>query len=78
MPVDAEVGVEGGFAETAFVGVDGLQVGGVGDVDCIGADADDGAVEGVEGVDPSAFVADVGVVGQIEGGEAREEWAGDV
>lgn len=51
--------------------------GGLGDVDFAGADADDGAVAAVEGVDVVDSVVGEDGVGQAEGGEAGVEGAGD-
>lgn len=77
MALDVKVGVAVCFPETAALVVDWLESCAVGDDYFVGCDAQDGAVEGVEVVDASAFVADVGVVPGPEGGKLADERAGN-
>ena len=77
MPFKVKVRVAVCFAEAAALGVDGVQGCAVGYYAFAGADADYGAVLGVEGGEEAGFVAEVGVVPDPEGGEAADWGAGD-
>lgn len=68
MAINIEIRITGCLRKAALFHIDTVQSVAVLDGDVVGADADDGAVEGVEAVQVGGFGAVVGVVVEGEGG----------